>query len=83
MNKHEAATAERLSLINWQEGALDADFGRAIDELEAAAHALDFEEGDEKLLRLQDALRRYDLLNRAVDLLGDVAEFDREVEARS
>ncbi|MGN7799287.1 hypothetical protein [Leifsonia sp. 22587] len=83
MNKHERAKAERLSLINWQEGALDGDFSRAVDELEAAAHALDFGEGDDKLLRLRDALRRFDLLNRAVELLGDTAEFERELEARA
>ena len=83
MNKHERATAGRLSLINWQEGALDADFSRAVAELEEAAHALDFTEGDETLVRLRDALRRFDLLNRAVDLLGDTADFERELEARA
>lgn len=83
MNKHEEAKAERLSFINWQAGTLDGDFSKAVAELEEAAHALDFTEGDETLVRLRDALRRFDLLNRAVELLADTAEFERELEARA
>lgn len=83
MNKHEQAKAHRLRLINWQAGTLDGDFSGAVAELEEAAHALDFSEGDETLVRLRDALRRFDLLSRAVELLGDTAEFERELEARA
>lgn len=83
MNKHEQAKAERLSLINWQSGTLDGDFSRAVAELEDAAHAVDFTEGDETLTRLRDALRRYDLLIRAVELLADTADFERELEGRA
>jgi hypothetical protein len=83
MNKHEKAKAERLSHIRRLEGALDGEYQRAVVQLEEAAHALDLGDGDGSLTALRDALRRHDLLGRGLDLLGEMAEFDREVEARA
>jgi hypothetical protein len=82
MNNHEKAKAERLSQIQRLEGSLDSEYQGAVEALLEAAHALNFDEDDESLTVLRDALRRHDLLSRALDLMGDMAEFDREVEAR-
>lgn len=82
MNKHEATKAERLSQIRRLEGAIDGEYQRVVMGLEEAAHGLDFDD-DESLTALRDALRRHDLLERGLDLLSDMAEFDREVEARA